>query len=254
MRIQAGSAGSATGVQPGGSSADSQLKAIQSQIQDTQQRLQELSANKELSKEAKDARRKELQEQLQTLNQQLMQRKAEILEERRQKVAEASRSQEAPQAKTEEEQARQESLASLQSTVDISANLQQMKFKHSVKTSLEGQAHVLGAEIKADRSRGVLSSNKVDKLSDLNSRIHKVNMDLSGGVSKINKKLKETQEADSNDDRVRTPEETEATQSDRVKREDEEATEALQESASANLDGAAASKRKDKGQYVDLLV
>ncbi|WP_058302912.1 FlxA-like family protein [Gorillibacterium timonense] len=254
MRIQAGASFSAQSVHAGSANQDNQLKAIQSQITDTQQKLQSLSANKEMSKEAKDARKKELQEQLQSLNKQLMQRKAEILEEQRQKVAEASKSREPIQTKTEEEQAREESLASMHSAVSISTTMQQMKSTNAVKTNMEGQARVLSTEIKADQGRGVLSSKKVDKLGELNSRIDDVMMDLSGSISKINKKVKETRESDPKDGgRVEKGEE-EAIPSESVKLASGEAPEALQEEALQNSDAPPSSKSKEKGQYVDLLV
>ncbi|MEO3946265.1 FlxA-like family protein [Gorillibacterium sp. CAU 1737] len=258
MNIQSASASPARTQQVNGGNSDSALKAIQSQIADLKQKLESLSANKEMSKEAKDARRKELQQQIQELNKQLMQRRAEIREEQRQKVAEAAQRRESAQPKTQEEQDREELLASVHNAVGISTSMQQMKTRQTVKTRLEGEARVLGAEVKTDRGRGLLVAGKEDKLGELNSQIDEVTMDLMGDVSKVNKKLKEVRESDSEDakqvDKTEKAEEEKEVQASGVSPLEEGPLDALREKSRLSPDAPPSSKRKEKGQYVDRFV
>ncbi len=61
---------------------DSQLKAIQIQIQKVQQEILSISTDKELSSEDKINQQQQLQQQLQNLNNELMQRRSELAQEK----------------------------------------------------------------------------------------------------------------------------------------------------------------------------
>ena len=74
---------SASGISSGnvGMQTDSYTKNIQKQIADAQQRLQNLSANQDLSLEEKMKKRQEIQQEIANLNQQLRQHQIELRKE-----------------------------------------------------------------------------------------------------------------------------------------------------------------------------
>lgn len=168
MKISSVSGNHAQAAQMGMPQAeDSISKNLQRQIADAQKRLQELSANKEMSLEEKLKKRQEIQKQIADLNNQLRQHQ---VEQRREKQQEQKTSMKDIHAGTRaaNRQGKQRtgfSRAGMQAMISAGSSMNLAKVQGSVATRMEGRAGVLESEIKLDAARGSSVEAKQEELA-----------------------------------------------------------------------------------------
>lgn len=126
---------------------DAVSKSLKKQIEDAQERLQEISSSEDLSMEEKMKKRQEIQKEITTLNQQLRQHEIEL---RKEKQQEQKASNKEPRQTTK---GGSMSSASMQAIISADTSLKQAQVQKSVSTRMEGRAGVLKAEIKQDKGK-----------------------------------------------------------------------------------------------------
>lgn len=183
-----------------GSIQDPISKSIQKQIANAQKRLQELSANQDLSMEEKMKKRQEIQQEITNLNQQLRQHQIEQRRERQEKAREAakdnaSKNQNPANAKKQAGNTGF-SKAGMQAMVSADVSQKQAQELGGVVTRMEGQAHVLAGEIKQDKNRGVNVEKKESELAKLENRIEKATDSQISMLADAKKEMDRAAESD----------------------------------------------------------
>jgi hypothetical protein len=171
-----------------GNSQDAQLKSIQDQITRVQKEMQKLAENKGMSLEQKMDKKKELEQQLQDLNKQALQRQSEIQKEQK---APKTQQQESMQ-NSQESDADSMGAAKMQGIISAATAMAQVKTLGTVKNNMEGQAGVLGIEIKLDQERGASVEHKEAKLADLQDKINSTASNMMKQISDVDKTLEES--------------------------------------------------------------
>ncbi|MDD4549235.1 MAG: FlxA-like family protein [Syntrophomonadaceae bacterium] len=167
---------------------DGVIKGIQKQIMNVQEQISKISENDKMSVEEKMNREKELKEQLEELNKQLMQRNMEIQKQEREKEMKEDSEKQAPKDENNNGIGADE----MQNLISIGSSLNRVKTQSSMRIKLKGEARVLESEIKLDESRGVDTTDKREKLSDLNTKIDKITSRMSENLNQFNKAMKES--------------------------------------------------------------
>lgn len=188
-----------------GKKTDPISKNIQTQISNAQKRLEELSANKEMSMEEKMEKRKEIQEQIHDLNKQLRQYE---FEQRKEKQQKKSTNKDMPSSKSAEKSNNRKqktglSQASMTAMISADSAKEQAQSLGNVVTQLEGRKSVLGAEIEQDARRGRDVTKKQGEFEDLEERI--VNAENSQ-IHMLTKAKEEMEEAEKSDQQAKETE------------------------------------------------
>ena len=211
-----GTSGVNTGVsagQTGMSQANDPVsKNIQSQIDNVQKQLQELSANTELSAEAKMKKRQELQKQISDLNNQLRQHQIEQRKEKQQNKEQSSfddllgTNPEGKGAKGKG-QANGISQANMQAMISADTSMKQAQVQGSVATKMEGRAGVLEAEIKLDSARNGNVDSKKAELAEVEEKAMDATASQMNTLAEANKAMQEAAEADRTEEKKQEDEE-----------------------------------------------
>ena len=194
MRVEGISTGQAPALKTGAQTVDAISKSLQKQIENAQKQLQDLAKNDQMPPEDKMKKRQELQKQISDLNQQLRQHEIEL---RRKQTEEAREKREREAQKNECEKREKEqgsglSKDSMNAMLTADSAVRQAGDTGRTVTRMKGEKSVLASEIRTDRSRGVDTAHKEEKLSDLEKRIDRA---VGGQVKKLaeaDKKLKDT--------------------------------------------------------------
>lgn len=198
MRVEGINAGSASALKSGAQAVDAISKSLQKQIENAQKQMQDLAKNEQMSPEDKMKKRQELQKQISDLNQQLRQHEVELrrkqAEEARQKREREAQENGLDKQEREREQKGGFSKEGMNAMLAADSAIKQAGTGGSVVTRMEGEKHVLASEIKTDRSRGVNTAKKEEKLSDLEKRIDDVIGTQIKTLAEANKKLDEAAE------------------------------------------------------------
>ena len=142
---------------------DSVSKNIKNQIANAQQKLQDLSSNKEMSSEDKMKKRQEIQQEIMNLNQQLRQLQIEL---RREQQSKSSSSMDDMIADTKNTSSKKDaglSQTGMQAMISADSFVKQAKTQGNVATQMKGRAAVLESEIKQDAGK----SNTEQKQAEL---------------------------------------------------------------------------------------
>lgn len=143
-------------VSPGiGQPTDSYSKNLQNQIENAQKRLQELSANTELSAEDKMKKRQEIIQEISSLQNQLRNHERELRKQEQQKDTNNTDA----------------SGGSMQAMISADISMEQAQVQGRVKSDMRGRAGVLKAEIKLDGAKGQDTSAKEDELVDVEQKM-----------------------------------------------------------------------------------
>ncbi len=179
-------------------------KDIQNQISRLQKQLQELSANTELSTEAKMKKRQDIQKQISDLNAQLRQHQIEMRKQEQEKKASFDEmlggEQQTQGAKTKSKGQGMPSQASMEAMISAGVAMDQAKVNSSVATKMEGRAGVLKAEIALDASRGGDTSAKEAELADAEQKAMEATSSQMSMLSKANETMEEASEKDTTEE------------------------------------------------------
>lgn len=209
-----GTSGVSAGMQAGQSgmpqAADPVSKDIQNQISRLQKQLQELSANTELSTEAKMKKRQEIQKQISDLNVQLRQHQIEMRKQEQEKKASfddmlGGEPQERG-ARAKSKGQGMPSQASMEAMISADVAMDEAKVHGSVATKMEGRSGVLKAEIALDEARGGDTTAKRAELADVEEKA----MDATSSQMSMLAKANETMEEASGKDKTEDTEEKKA--------------------------------------------
>ena len=151
---------------------DAVTRNIQRQIAEVEKRLQELSEKDDMTPEEKMKRRQELQQQISDLNNQLRQHQIEQRREQQQRQRDnsvdgllgGSPSHGTKAAKGQKTGMSQKSMKAM---VQAGVAMEQAQSQEQVAVNLEGQARVLGGEIKQDERRGLDVTEKKNEQAEL---------------------------------------------------------------------------------------
>lgn len=185
-----------------GMQMDSVSRDIQRQIENAQNRLKELSEDKEMSLEEKMKKRQEIQQEITGLRQQLRQHQ---IEQRKEQQMEKSvnddmsdNNQNTSTGKSDDKGGF--SKASMQAMICADSSLKIAEVQGSVAKRLEGTAAVLESEIKMDKSRGINTEKKEEDLADVESRAQKASENQTSSLSDANKVMAETAKEEKEED------------------------------------------------------
>ena len=150
-----------------GQAEDAQSRNIRKQIEEAQKKLQEVSANGELSSEDKMKKRQEIQKQISDLRMQLRQHQTELKKQQREEKRAAENNSDS-EGKAGEQNAGL-STAGIKAVISSETSMKQAKVQNGVVAKMEGKAGVLEAEIKQDSRNGGDTSAKEAELADRKS-------------------------------------------------------------------------------------
>ncbi|MCM1253925.1 MAG: FlxA-like family protein [Clostridium sp.] len=173
-------------------------KDIQNQISRLQKQLQELSANTEMSGEAKMKKRQELQKQINDLNVQLRQHQVEMRKkEREEKESFDDMLGTKPQNAEANDKGQGMPSAGMEAMISAGVTMEQAKVNGSVAAKMEGRAGVLKAEISLDAGHGGSSNAELKQaeLADVEEKAMNATASQMDALSKANETMKEAGEA-----------------------------------------------------------
>lgn len=165
--------------------SDSVSKNIQSQIEQKQKELHDISLDKDMPIEEKMKKRQEIQQEINALQQQLRQHEIE----QRKEAMNGSEKQENGTSMEEmlgggtkaakpgnnkngasKQGAQSMSSATMSAMISADASMKQADAQGSVATKIKGAANVLESEIKMDKGRGASTEKKEAELADLQEK------------------------------------------------------------------------------------
>ena len=153
-----------TGMGAGGQIIDSVSMDLQKQIEKLQNDLREISANEEMTADAKMKKRQEIQKQISELEIQLRQHQIEAKREERQKKKDESSFDDLMGTKSQEKQSNGQSVGmsagSMEAMISAGQSVKQANVNGSIAKKMEGRANVVEVEMQLDGGRG--GSSNVD--------------------------------------------------------------------------------------------
>ena len=196
MRVEGINAGQAPALRAGKKTEDAISMSLQKQIENAQKQMQDLAQNDQMPLEDKMKKRQELQKQITDLNQQLRQHEIELRRKQAEEAREkrAREAQENGSAEKEQEQGSGISRDSMNALLSADATIRQADAGDRIVTQMKGERNVLAGEIRMDKSRGVNTAKKEERLSDLEKRMDQVTGAQIKTLAGANKKLNETAE------------------------------------------------------------
>lgn len=168
---------------------DAVSKNIKNEIARAQKKLQDLSANNELSIEDKMKKRQEILQEITNLEQQL--RQHEIEQRRKQQSESASTNDMQTTTSTASSKGNGLSQASTQAIISADASMKQAKAQGRVVNNTNGKVKVLSSEIKMDKGRGTSSKKKEAELQSLEEKAQAASKAQMASLSDVNKAIKE---------------------------------------------------------------
>lgn len=177
-----------TGSQAPSQGTDAVGKDLKRQIAAAQKKLQELSANQEMSPEQKSKKRQEIQKEITELNQQLRQHQIDMRREKQQEQVAAAQEGKPEAAKSEQTKTNGTqngfSQEGMQALIKADGAIEQAKVQGSVASEMKGKAGVLEIEIKQDGARGGDTSAKEEALAEAEKRASQAQTSQVATVSK----------------------------------------------------------------------
>lgn len=198
MKIQATDNFNSQAVPNRAGQEDALTKRLKSQIADAQKKMQELSANQDMSMEEKMKKRQELQKQISDLNMQLRQHQIELRKEKMQQkqMTEKDTKQKKDNEKTDKHNAGL-SEAGMRAVMSAESTIEQSKIQGNVATRMEDRAGVLKAEIKI--GHGDVESKK-EELADVEQKAMNAKASQLSTLGKAESELEEVSRAENDED------------------------------------------------------
>ena len=172
-----------------GQAEDAQSRNIRKQIEEAQKKLQEVSANGELSSEDKMKKRQEIQKQISDLRMQLRQHQTELKKQQREEKRAAENNSDS-EGKAGEQNAGL-STAGIKAVISSETSMKQAKVQNGVVAKMEGKAGVLEAEIKQDSRNGGDTSAKDAELAETKNRAKEAEASGMKSLKEANRKVRE---------------------------------------------------------------
>lgn len=172
-----------------GQAEDAQSRNIRKQIEEAQKKLQEVSANGELSSEDKMKKRQEIQKQISDLRMQLRQHQTELKKQQREEKRAAENNSDS-EGKAGEQNAGL-STAGIKAVISSETSMKQAKVQNGVVAKMEGKAGVLEAEIKQDSRNGGDTSAKEAELAETKNRAKEAEASGMKSLKEANRKVRE---------------------------------------------------------------
>ncbi len=194
-----------------GNGKDSVSKGIQSQIENAQKQLQELSSNKEMSTEEKIKKQQEIREQINDLNKQLRQHQIDQrkeMQEMKQPSKDGVSNKKQSNISKVGSQGTGFSKASMTAMISADSALSQAKNCDHIATQMEGQKNVLAMEIKLDAQRGKDVTKKQGDMQDLEERIMKTEASQIAALNMANQEMEEATKTDQQREKTEGKEKT----------------------------------------------
>lgn len=178
-----------------GGQMDSVSMDLQKQIEKLQNDLREISANEEMSADAKMKKRQEIQKQISDLEVQLRQHQIEAKRQERQKKKDESSFDDLMGTKSQGKQSSGQnvgmSAGSMEAMISAGQSMKQANVGGSIAQKMEGRANVVEVEIQLDGSRG--GSSNVDlketELSKLREAAEKATSSQMESLAEASKTL-----------------------------------------------------------------
>ncbi|MCM1257973.1 MAG: FlxA-like family protein [Roseburia sp.] len=185
--------------------SDSYSKNIKNQIASAQEKLKELSSNKEISLEEKMKKRQEIQKQIAELNNQLRQHEMEQIKQQRQEKRSSTEDAQGGNGKTRAgksgKKGRGLSQASMKALISAGSAMGQIHAGQQISTQIEGQANVLKAEVKQDKRAGIDTQAKEEELAGLEENLAKAQASQMEILGKANEEMRGASQAEENTDK-----------------------------------------------------
>lgn len=182
---------------------DSKSKEFQNQIANAQNRLKDLSVDKELGEDEKSKKRQELQQQITDLNNQLRQHQLQMQREMREKKADTEVSDEEKTDGIKEEKEQKPVHVQTARDAILSANsaIQLAQTQGSMSLEMENRVRVLQTEIKQDARYGKDTEQKKKELEKLEKKAVKVKGAKMSYLANASKEMKRAAELQKETDR-----------------------------------------------------
>lgn len=223
---------------------DARSNNIRQQIEDAQRKLQEISADGEMSPEEKMKKRQEIQKQISDLNMQLQQHQANL--RRQQQEEKRTAKSQGGGDRNPEEQTAGFSPAGMAAVISADSSMKQARVQNSVAVKMEGRAGVLEAEIKQDGKTGGAVQAKEEELAGARQKADEAKASGMETLKEANREMREASEAerDAGTEETRVKTDREHTEEEK----EEEKAEQTDMSGKKADDGT----RKEPGMYVDV--
>ncbi len=216
----AGASQNTTGMSAGKSGqTDPVSKDLQRQIEKLQNDLKEVSANSEMTADAKMKKRQDIQKQISELQIQLRQHQMEAKREEREKKKEESSFDDLMGTKKQKNQSDNAnagiSTNSMTAMISADVSIKQANVQGSTAQKMNGRANVLEAEIALDSSRNGSSNTgqKEAELADAREAAQKATSDQLSSLAKAGEELEKASEKENTENRTEDKEKADQSES-----------------------------------------
>lgn len=129
---------------------------------------------------------KNVQEQLEELNKKLMQTTLESQQKEREKK----------EIEMKEQVKDEDSVSNIrnENLILLSSSLKQISLQSSVSTKMKGEARVLASEIKLDEGRGLDVTSKKEDLAQINVKVENINKKIGEKLKNVNEQINKSNE------------------------------------------------------------
>ncbi len=184
-----------------GQKTDAYSRKLQKQIQDAQQRIQDISSDENLSPEEKMKKRQEIQQEINNLNIQLRQHQMELRKEKQKEKSDSAVTEltggRSAKAGKEGGQAKTMSNASMSAIISADAAVKQANVQGNVANRMENRADVIKSEIKMDRGD---TSDKEKALAETEKRAQEASAAQMSTLKEAGEELKQAEHSEENKD------------------------------------------------------
>lgn len=182
---------------------DSKSKEFQNQIANAQNRLKDLSVDKELGEDEKSKKRQEIQQQITDLNNQLRQHQLQMQREMREQKADKEDSDEEQTngIKDETEQNPVHAQTAMKGILSANSALKLAQTQGSMSLEMESRVRILQSEIKQDARYGKDTEQKKSELEKLEKKAVKVKGAKMSYLANASKEMKRAAELQKETDR-----------------------------------------------------
>ncbi|MDE5939791.1 MAG: FlxA-like family protein [Lachnospiraceae bacterium] len=194
---------------------DAESKNLQQQIEKLQNDLKEISANADMTTDAKMKKRQEIQKQISELQVQLRQHQIEAKREEREKKNDKSSFDDLMGTKKQENQSGNSNIGistdSMTAMISADVSIKQANVQGSTAQKMNGKANVLEMEIQLDSGRGGSSNveQKEAELADVKEAAQKATSSQFASLAQAGEALKNASENESTSNRAEDKEKEE---------------------------------------------
>ncbi|MBO8156333.1 MAG: FlxA-like family protein [Bacillaceae bacterium] len=190
MKIKGMNTGFQFTIQPGKQEANVQIKVLQKQKAELQERLTEIKDNKEMDPKRKLEHSQLIKEQLEELDQQIQKVKFRQLKDRINLDNDDNKKKKSEEI---ENKPNRDAVHQMSSLIAASQTFEQVRTLDKVKSALKGRLKTLQVQV---QSNGDKSSYKQQEMEEINKRIQSVNQSMMKKLSEAYEKTREVNRRD----------------------------------------------------------